>query len=103
MRLEPQIAISSLAMGYAIIAIALPMVFNYGRVFGYWDRHDRYKRISRSDEFARTDSERSRLLLWALICIRERIPIKLTDMLEGAPRAFTEERLLRQTFVNVED
>jgi hypothetical protein len=96
MRPEPQVAISSFAMGYAIIAIALSMVFNYGRIFGSWDRHDRYKRITKSDEFARIDNETARLLLWALICTRERTPMKLTEILKAAPRAFTEERLLYQ-------
>jgi hypothetical protein len=95
-RPEPQIAVSSFALGYAIIAITVSMAFNYERVFGLWARHDRYKRITKSEEFARIGSETARLLLWTLICTRERTPMKLTEILKAAPRAFAEERLLRQ-------
>jgi len=94
-------------LGVAVMSILITVLaigFSSFNVFvssGAFDRilkEDRFRRICRSEEFRRVDTIRNRLLVWALISIRERIhPMRLADVMKGAPTLLQDEILLRDT------
>jgi len=100
--------VTEIQLGFAVMSFAVAFLaigFSFLNTFvssGAIDRilkEDKFRRICRSEKFKAVDTARNRLLAWALISMRERIPMRLAEAMEGEQTLFQDEILVRDAML----
>jgi hypothetical protein len=98
---EKQLGVAILSAGIALLAITSSSlsIFVSSGTLDQILKEDRFRRICRSEKFRPVDTARNKLLAWALISIRERIPMRLDEAMKGAQTLFQDETLLHDAIL----